>query len=199
GLDDEDDRASGRRHAAIAEGDDPPLGPHGHGRVARARQGVGPEVARHVVRRRHESLGCRRDAPLPQRGLVQAGRPRHGLRGGEAPLGAYDPRQVTLRLRDRTIELVAGEPVLMGIVNANPDSFSDAVRLAALDEQVGHARALVAEGAGIVDVGGESGVTYTEASGDDVEAERVVPLVRALVAEGIIVSVDTWKAAVAQR
>jgi dihydropteroate synthase len=106
---------------------------------------------------------------------------------------------VNLRLRDRTIALVAGEPILMGIVNANPDSFSDAVRLATLDEQVEHARTLVAEGAEIVDVGGESGVTYTEASDGDVEADRVVPLVRALVAEGITVSVDTWKAAVAQR
>jgi len=106
---------------------------------------------------------------------------------------------VNLRLRDRTIALVAGEPILMGIINANPDSFSDAVRLATLDEQVEHARALVADGAAIVDVGGESGVTYTDVSAADVEADRVVPLVRALVAEGITVSVDTWKAAVAQR
>jgi dihydropteroate synthase len=106
---------------------------------------------------------------------------------------------VTLRLRDRTIEPVAGEPVLMGIVNANPDSFSDAVRLGTLDEQVAHALALVADGAAIIDVGGESGVTYTDVSADDVEADRVVPLVRALVAEDVTVSVDTWKAGVAER
>jgi len=104
---------------------------------------------------------------------------------------------VTLRLRDRTIELVAGEPLLMGIVNANPDSFSDAVRLSTLDEQVAHALALVADGAAIIDVGGESGVTYSDVSADDVEAERVVPLVRALASEGVTVSVDTWKASVA--
>jgi dihydropteroate synthase len=106
---------------------------------------------------------------------------------------------VTLRLRDRTIEPAAGEPILMGIVNANPDSFSDAVRLGTLDEQVAHALALVADGAAIIDVGGESGVTYTDVSADDVEADRVVPLVRALVAEGVTVSVDTWKAGVAER
>jgi dihydropteroate synthase len=106
---------------------------------------------------------------------------------------------VTLRLRDRTIEPVAGEPVLMGIVNASPDSFSDAVRLGTLDEQVAHALALVADGAAIIDVGGESGVTYTDVSADDVEADRVVPLVRALVAEDVTVSVDTWKAGVAER
>ena len=106
---------------------------------------------------------------------------------------------MTLRLRDRTIDLVAGEPLLMGIVNANPDSFSDEVRLDTLDAQVAHALALVADGAAIVDVGGESGVTYTHASADDVEADRVVPLVRALAQEGITVSVDTWKAPVAER
>jgi dihydropteroate synthase len=106
---------------------------------------------------------------------------------------------VTLRLRDQTIELVAGEPVLMGIVNANPDSFSDAVRLNTLDKQVAHALALVADGAAMIDVGGESGVTYTDVSVDDVESERVMPLVRALVAEGVTVSVDTWKASVAER
>ncbi|TML01752.1 MAG: dihydropteroate synthase [Actinobacteria bacterium] len=85
----------------------------------------------------------------------------------------------------------------MGIVNANPDSFSDAVRLSTLDEQVAHALALVADGAAIIDVGGESGVTYSDVSADDVEAERVVPLVRALASEGVTVSVDTWKASVA--
>ena len=104
---------------------------------------------------------------------------------------------MTLRLRDRTIELVAGEPLLMGIVNANPDSFSDAVRLSTLDEQVAHALALVADGAAIIDVGGESGVTYSDVSADDVEAERVAPLVRALASEGVTVSVDTRKASVA--
>jgi dihydropteroate synthase len=51
----------------------------------------------------------------------------------------------------------------------------------------------------MIDVGGESGVTYTDVSAQDVEAERVVPLVSALVAEGVTVSVDTWKAAVAER
>jgi dihydropteroate synthase len=106
---------------------------------------------------------------------------------------------VKLRLRAAAVELVAGEPLLMGIVNANPDSFSDAVRLDTLDRQVAHALALVADGAAMVDVGGESGVTYTDVSAEEVEAGRVVPLVRALAEEGVIVSVDTWKAGVAER
>jgi dihydropteroate synthase len=104
-----------------------------------------------------------------------------------------------LRLRGGTIEIVPGRPLLMGIVNANPDSFSDAVRLDTLGQQVARALELVADGAAMVDVGGESGVTYTDVSAQDVEAERVVPLVSALVAEGVTVSVDTWKAAVAER
>ena len=103
----------------------------------------------------------------------------------------------TLRLRDRVLEPARGRPLVMGIVNAGPDSFSDAVRLATLEAQVAHALRLVADGADIVDVGGESGVTYTPASPPEVEIARVVPLVERLAAAGVAVSVDTWKPAVA--
>jgi dihydropteroate synthase len=103
----------------------------------------------------------------------------------------------SLTLRDRTLALRPGRPLIMGIVNANPDSFSDAVRLTTLDAQVEHALALVAEGADLIDVGGESGVTYNGVTPEEVEAGRVVPLVARLVAEGVTVSVDTWKPAVA--
>jgi dihydropteroate synthase len=102
-----------------------------------------------------------------------------------------------LVLRDRALECAAGRPLLMGIVNANPDSFSDARRLGSLDEQVAAALEQVAAGADLIDVGGESGVTYTGLTAAEVEAERVVPLVQALVAEGLTVSVDTFKAPVA--
>ncbi len=85
----------------------------------------------------------------------------------------------------------------MGIVNASPDSFSDAVRLDTLDRRLAHAMALVADGADLIDVGGESGVTYTAATAAEEEAARVVPLVERLVAEGVTVSVDTWKPEVA--
>jgi dihydropteroate synthase len=103
-----------------------------------------------------------------------------------------------LRLRGRTVAIEPWRPLVMGIVNANPDSFSDARRLRTLDEQVAHALALVAQGADLIDVGGESGVTYTDATDAGVEAGRVVPLVERLVAEGVTVSVDTWKPAVAR-
>lgn len=102
-----------------------------------------------------------------------------------------------LTLRDRTFELRPGRPLVMGIVNTNPDSFSDAVRASTLDAQVALAVRLVEEGADVIDVGGESGVTYTDVTAAQVERDRVVPLVRRLVAEGIVVSVDTWKPLVA--
>jgi dihydropteroate synthase len=103
-----------------------------------------------------------------------------------------------LRLRDRTLTVEAGRPLVMGIVNANPDSFSDDVRDDTLERQVQRAMSLVAEGADIVDVGGESGVTYNEPTPAEREIERVVPVVERLVAGGVTVSIDTWKPAVAR-
>jgi dihydropteroate synthase len=107
------------------------------------------------------------------------------------------PTPDRLTLRDRTLALRPGRPLVMGIVNANPDSFSDSVRTTTLDAQVALARRLVADGADLIDVGGESGVTYTGVTAAEVERDRVVPLVRRLVEDGIVVSVDTWKAEVA--
>jgi dihydropteroate synthase len=88
-------------------------------------------------------------------------------------------------------------PRIMGIVNASPDSFSDpGVRTP--DELVAAALAQVDAGADIVDVGGESGVTDTPVTPAEEEAARVVPVVERLAAEGVTVSVDTWKAEVAE-
>jgi dihydropteroate synthase len=105
---------------------------------------------------------------------------------------------IELRLRERTVAVEPGRPLIMGIVNAGPDSFSDAVRLETVDAQVRQALALAAEGADLVDVGGESGVTYTAATSPEEEIARVVPVVERLVGEGLAVSVDTWKPAVAR-
>ena len=85
----------------------------------------------------------------------------------------------------------------MGIVNASPDSFSDGGELPDVDAQVARAMDLVAQGADIVDVGGESGVTDTPVSDAAREAALVVPLVAQLARRGVCVSVDTWKPAVA--
>jgi dihydropteroate synthase len=102
-----------------------------------------------------------------------------------------------LRLRDRTLAIRPGRPLVMGIVNANPDSFSDDERLTTLDRQVERALQHVADGADLIDVGGESGVTYTGLTPEQEEIGRVVPLIERLAAEGVTVSVDTFKPAVA--
>jgi dihydropteroate synthase len=88
------------------------------------------------------------------------------------------------------------KPRLMGIVNANPDSFSDP-GARTLDDLVENARAQVEAGADMIDVGGESGVTHTAPTSPAEERARVLPLVERLVGEGITVSVDTWKPEVA--
>jgi dihydropteroate synthase len=103
---------------------------------------------------------------------------------------------VNLRLRDRTLEL--REPLLMGIVNATPDSFSDRQAEKEVAELAELALAQVAAGAGLVDVGGESGRTDTEAVPIDEELARVLPLVGRLADAGVAVSVDTWRAPVAR-
>jgi len=97
----------------------------------------------------------------------------------------------------RTLALGA-RPWLMGIVNASPDSFSDAGAYPDLDARVGLARELLAAGADILDVGGESGITLRPAVAVEEEIERVAPLVARLAGElGAVVSVDTYKPAVA--
>lgn len=101
-----------------------------------------------------------------------------------------------VRLRGRELEL--RRPVLMGIVNATPDSFSDRQGPKDVDELLARALALLEDGAAIVDVGGESGRTDTEPVGVEEEAERVVPLVERLAERGALVSVDTWRGPVAR-
>ena len=105
---------------------------------------------------------------------------------------------VTLRLSGRTLQLEQGRPLIMGIVNASPESFSDGAQVADMGTQVRRAVALAESGADLIDIGGESGVTGMPPLSSDEEIERVVPLAERLAGEGIVVSVDTWKAPVAQ-
>lgn len=113
----------------------------------------------------------------------------------------------TLRACELTLELPcaptgdgdgAGGPLLMGIVNASPDSFSDGGLHAGLDAQVGLAAELLAAGAHIIDVGGESASTGLPPVPAAEELARVVPLVERIAGElGALVSVDTYKPEVA--
>ena len=87
---------------------------------------------------------------------------------------------------------------LVGVLNVTPDSFSDGGLHMGLDAALAHGRRLAAEGAAIVDVGGESTRPGSDPVSAEVEMERVLPVVAGLAADGIAVSVDTSKAAVAQ-
>jgi dihydropteroate synthase len=89
-------------------------------------------------------------------------------------------------------------PAVMGIVNVTPDSFSDGGRYLDPDAAVAHGLELVAAGADVLDVGGESTRPGAEPVEDDEEQRRVLPVIGRLVAEaGVPVSVDTSKASVA--
>ena len=95
--------------------------------------------------------------------------------------------------------VLGGRPRLMGIVNATPDSFSDAGEHPTLEDRFGLAEALAAEGAEVIDIGGESGVTNRPPVAAEEEIERVVPLIsRVARALDVMVSVDTYKPAVAR-
>ena len=103
----------------------------------------------------------------------------------------------TLVARERRYGLGAA-PYLVGILNATPDSFSDAGDHPDLEARVARGLQLAAEGADLLDIGGESGVTNRPAVEPAEEVSRVVPLVERLAAAGIALSVDTYKPSVAQ-
>jgi dihydropteroate synthase len=88
-------------------------------------------------------------------------------------------------------------PKLMGVVNVTPDSFSDGGLYFDPERAVAHGRQLVAEGADILDVGGESTRPGAEMVDLDEELRRVVPVIEGLADAGVAISVDTSKAAVA--
>jgi dihydropteroate synthase len=94
---------------------------------------------------------------------------------------------------------VSPAPVqVMGVLNVTDDSFSDGGRYLEVDDAVAHGLAMAAEGAGIVDVGGESTGPGAARIDFRVETSRVVPVVKELAAQGITVSIDTMHADVAR-
>lgn len=89
-------------------------------------------------------------------------------------------------------------PIVMGILNVTPDSFSDGGRYADQDAALAHARAMVKQGAQIIDVGGESTRPGSDEVACEEELERVLDVVKQLSEEGICVSIDTRHAEVAR-
>jgi dihydropteroate synthase len=92
--------------------------------------------------------------------------------------------------------LALDRPLVMGILNVTPDSFSDGGAFLAPGDAIAHGRALVAAGADIVDIGGESTRPGAAPVAPEEEIRRIAPVVRALASSGAVVSVDTRHAAV---
>lgn len=91
------------------------------------------------------------------------------------------------------------DPVIMGILNVTPDSFSDGGRFNDLDAALKHTQQMINEGAKIIDVGGESTRPGYRMINDDEEIERVVPVIRAIKERfDVAVSLDTYKTEVAK-
>jgi dihydropteroate synthase len=106
--------------------------------------------------------------------------------------------QATWQLTDRTLSL-GSRPLVMGIVNVTPDSFSDGGKFATVDAALTHALKLVQDGADLLDIGGESTRPGSESVTLDEEIRRVVPVVEGLVKQaGVPISIDTSKAEVAR-
>ena len=108
------------------------------------------------------------------------------------------PIPPSLTVRGRRLDLAA--PALMGIVNATPDSFSDGGEHRTTEARVALALEQVAQGAHVIDVGGQSGITGVPEVPVDEEIARVVPVVAGLhaAAPDVVISVDTYRPAVVE-
>jgi dihydropteroate synthase len=99
---------------------------------------------------------------------------------------------VSLRCRDKTVDL--SRPVVMGVLNVTPDSFSDGGRFLDADAAVRHGVRLAEEGAAFIDVGGESTRPGAAAVGIEEELRRVIPVIERLrAATSAVISIDTSK------
>lgn len=93
-------------------------------------------------------------------------------------------------------ELKLDRPLIMGVLNVTPDSFSDGGRYTGVDQALAHARQLIAEGVDILDIGGESTRPGADAVDAQAELARLQPVIEGLRDAGIPLSVDTCKAEV---
>ncbi len=94
--------------------------------------------------------------------------------------------------------LTFDRPLVMGIVNVTPDSFSDGGRFLRPLDAVDYGRRLIEEGADLLDVGGESTRPGAEAVSTETELARILPVVEGLAAHGVPISIDTSKPGVAE-
>jgi dihydropteroate synthase len=94
--------------------------------------------------------------------------------------------------------LGTGSPLVWGVLNVTPDSFSDGGRFDSLNRALAHAQVMRDQGADVIDVGGESTRPGAKRIAVDEELRRVLPVIKALSDEGITVSIDTMRADVAR-
>ncbi len=96
-------------------------------------------------------------------------------------------------------QITAGKTFIMGVLNVTPDSFSDGGQFISVAAAVTHARAMIADGAHIVDIGGESSRPGAEELDSREEQDRVLPVLELLAADNISFSIDTYHADTARR
>ncbi len=94
--------------------------------------------------------------------------------------------------------MFGARPWVLGVLNVTPDSFSDGGLWNATDTAVAHAHQLIADGAELIDIGGESTRPGAHRIDPETERRRVIPVITALAADGVLCSVDTTRAEVAQ-
>lgn len=131
---------------------------------------------------------------LPASSSVEMSAQRAQADPDALPSGGGLPRRVEVRCGRFTLDL--SRPLVMGIINVTPDSFSDGGRTLALDAGIAHALQLIEEGADILDIGGESTRPGAEPVSLHDEISRLLPLIEALRDTGVPLSVDTFKPAV---
>ncbi len=117
-----------------------------------------------------------------------------------SPKSRPGPSRIVQRWRIGTREIVIDHPIIIGIINVTPDSFSDGGNFLHTDAAVAHARKLVDDGADVLDFGGESTRPGADAVDDPEEVRRVIPVIEGVRAAlpAIPISIDTWKASVAR-
>jgi dihydropteroate synthase len=119
-----------------------------------------------------------------------------GREGGAVAAATFAALERLSAPRPAFAGVTLDRPILMGIVNVTPDSFSDGGRFADADAAIRHGRALLDAGCGIVDVGGESTRPGAAPTDEAEELRRVLPVVRGLAGRGAAVSIDTRRAGV---
>jgi dihydropteroate synthase len=105
--------------------------------------------------------------------------------------------EAKMQLTSKGLSLSLDRPHVMGILNVTPDSFSDGGNFNQIDRAMAHARQMIADGATLIDIGGESTRPGAPDVSEQDELDRVIPVVERMVAElDVMISLDTSKAAV---